>query len=587
MQGMAFRRRARSALLAVFMCTVAAAMAEPQEPVRVWSGPDAGGQYWADETGRASFDAARAAFEAGQGRPADPTVVMPLGGGRAVWYRLQLPPVQAPARAVLTVPFPGMDVVEMFRPQGAGRWYVERAGDSLPVEAWPVRYMYPAFAFTVHPDEAQATYLRVQHSHPIAVSWVLRDASSFGEAGKLWHLALGAYVGFMVLVIVLSVANAAAWRDAIHLYYAVHVVLVGLSQLSLTGLAGEYLWPGNAWWNDIASVALPAGGLAWLGLFLRELVAERGRRWVSWLLLAHTAVAAALMLAFLLVGRKHAFVPYNIYSLAGMALVVGVLVWYSLRRPQSGLWVLAGLAILAAGMLFPVLRNLGYLPVTFATQYGPQIAAALEIPLVLVGLYFRSRERRDNRLRLHSLAFTDPLTGLSKHRVLVDRLEVLARRAQRDPTLGAVMRVHVRNLDQIRNEHGREAAEAALVRAAECVAREASEGDTVARERGGDLVLLMDGAIQREQAAAAGRNVVARGLKFSGLLPPGVTLSLQVAMVCAPLPAAHAEQLLADLHDLIGEMGNDTSGRAVRIVGGAEPSAIARGPADVTLAAGQ
>lgn len=575
----------RSVLLAVSFFAAAAAMADQQEPSRAWSGPEVAGQYWVDETGRASLDAARAAFDAQQGRPADPAAVMPLGGGRAVWYRLQLPPVQAPSRAVFTVPFPGMDVVEFFRPQSPGRWYVERAGDSLPVDAWPVRYVYPAFAFTLRPDEAQATYLRLQHSHPIAVSWVLRDASSFSEMGKLWHLALGAYVGFMVLVILLSVANALAWRDAIHVYYGVHVALVGLTLLSLTGLAGEYLWPGNAWWNDIASVALPAAGLAWLGLFLRELVAERGRRWASWLLLAHTSVATALMLAFLLVGRKHVFILYNLYSLAGMALAIGVLAWYSLRRPQAGLWVLAGLAILTTGMMFPVLRNLGLLPVTFATQYGPPIAAALEIPSVLVGLYLRSRERRDNRLRLQSIAYADPLTGLSRHHVLVDRLDALVRRAQRDPALGAVMRVHVRNVDRIRSEYGREAAEAALVRAAECVAREASEGDTVAREEGGDLVLLMVGAVGRPLAAAAGRNVIARGLKDSRLLPPGVSLSLQVAMMCAPLPADDAESLLARLEDLIGEMGRDPTGRALRIVGAAEPSAIALGPADVALAA--
>src|SRR4051812_13580566 len=69
-----------------------------------------------------------------------------------------------------------------------------------------------------------------------------------------------------------SGVNTVSWRDPIHLLYAGHVVLVGLSILSLTGLAGEYLWPDNAWWNDKAPVVLPAASLGWAALFIRELV---------------------------------------------------------------------------------------------------------------------------------------------------------------------------------------------------------------------------------------------------------------------------------------------------------------------------
>jgi succinyl-CoA synthetase alpha subunit len=67
--------------------------------------------------------------------------------------------------------------------------------------------------------------------------------------------------------------------------------------MSLNGLAGEYLWPGNAWWNDIAAVALPSAALAGMGLFVRELAAERGRLLMSRLLLAHVAISLLMMLS--------------------------------------------------------------------------------------------------------------------------------------------------------------------------------------------------------------------------------------------------------------------------------------------------
>jgi GGDEF domain-containing protein len=523
-------------------------------------------QYWTDASGKAALEVARSAFEGNQGRLVEPGQIMPLGGGAAVWYRLWLPDIPAPARAVFTVPVAGIDKVELFHPDGVGGWRSQQSGDSLAVDQWPVRYLYPAFVVAVQPRETQATYLRIQNSNPIRVTWELRDVRSFLEAAKVWHLALGAYGGFMVLVVLLGVANAVSWRDPIHLYYAFHVVLVGLSILSLTGLAGEYLWPANAWWNNKASLVIPAVSVGWAALFVRELVAERGRWIVSWLLLAVVAYSMLLGLGFLMFGRESFYRAPSVYAAPVLAVILGVLAGFARRRPKVGLWVLTGMTVLVAGAMLPLMRNLGWLPVSFVTQYGLEIGGALEIPLALIGLYFRSRERMDIRLRLEALSHTDPLTGVKNHRFLMDRLEHLLGRSRRDPLLGAVLRVHVANLDRIRRDHGREAAEAAVVQAAQCVAREAAEGDTVAREEGGDLVLVLEGQVSQAHAAAAGLNIIARGLQFSDQLPQGVALALRVGGVCAPLPPTDAGVLLAMLRRVIADLRRDPSRRALRFI---------------------
>ena len=548
---------------------LAAAQSEgfPASPVR-----DIPAVYWIDGTGGATLEMARAAFEKGGGRRADPQQVMPFDGVLAIWYQLQLPAVARPVDAVFTVPFPGMNQVDLFRPDGAGGWQVQHSGDAVPVDDWPLRYLHAAFAFTLQPGEAQPTYLRVEHSHPTRVPWELRDAEAFSQSSKGWHLGLGAYIGFMVLVILLSVANAVSWQDRIHLFYAFHVVMVGLSILAHTGLAGEYLWPSNPWWTDKAAVVIPALSGAWMALFVREVVAERGERLVSWSLLALTAYSALGALGFLLLGREHFYRAPTVYAVPVLAILLAVLGWYSLRRPKVGLWILSGFAMLAVGTLFPLMRNLGLLPASFLTVYGPQIGGALEIPLVLIGLYFRSRERRDNRVRVEALTHADPLTGVGNHRVLVERLELLLRRARRDPSMGAVLRVHVGNLNTIRDDYGREAAEAALVRAAECVTLEAKEGDMVAREQGGDLVLVLEGKVSRAQTVEAGRNIIARGLKYSRRLPPNVTLSLKVAGLCAPLPGNSASTLLGTLGHVTVEISNDRQGKALRVIGAGSPA---------------
>ncbi|MEO8654867.1 MAG: 7TM-DISM domain-containing protein, partial [Ramlibacter sp.] len=131
-------RTARALLLALLGAAAGLAMAQP-EPPRNWADREIAAQYWADSAGKATLDGARAAFEAGQGRRVDPAQLMPLGGGAAVWYRLQMPAVDEPARAVFTIVFAGTDSVELFRPDSAGGWRSQRSGDVLPVNDWPVQ----------------------------------------------------------------------------------------------------------------------------------------------------------------------------------------------------------------------------------------------------------------------------------------------------------------------------------------------------------------------------------------------------------------------------------------------------------------
>lgn len=566
-------------LLAGLLLALAAlrAVAAPAEPLIARAPGDAAGVYWIDTTGVATLAQAQAAFASGAGRPADMDAVMPIGPSSAIWYRLQMPPVPQPLRAVLRIAFPGTDHVDLYRPVDGGQWQRMRSGDHVPVVDWPLRNIDPSFMFTIEPGE-RPTFMRVENAQPIRVRWTLQDARSFFESLKLWHFALGAYGGFIAMVVLLSLFNAVSWRDPIHLYYAVHVVMVALSIVALTGVGNEYLWPDSPRWADAAPVVIPGLAMAWFGLFVRELVVERGGRLLSWLLIGHFVVGVLMVVLFLILGREHVYRAPSVYAVPALLMVLFVVGWYTLRRPKVGLWVLGGMLMLVAGALLPLLQNLGVLETSFLTESGTQLGAALEIPLLLVGLYFRSRERRANRLRLEQMATTDPLTGLANHRVLFRRLEQLLKAARRDRSLGAVYRVHVANLADITSEHGREAGEAALMRAAECVAKDAREGDLVARDPGSDVLLVLGGRITQHAAAAMGRDIIARGLKYSPRLPRDVTLKLRVAAACAPLPEAMPADLVQSLGRLLLDMENDERHRWLRFLGSPDASTWYRTP---------
>jgi two-component system, sensor histidine kinase LadS len=521
------------------------------------------GSVLVDPTGKLTVEQVNARFEAGEGAAARPEQVMPTGGGTAIWYRIDLPKMPMPPRMTLVVPHPGLDRAEFYRPAPGTGWSMEASGDEIPVAQWPLRNLYPSFRFGVQPGEDRYSYLRIQHSQPINLYWTLSDSGSFVESSKLWHMALAFYAGLVLLVAVQAALNGLAWRDPIDLRFSVHVAVAALAQLSLMGLAGEYLWPHLPWWNDRAPITLSLLALATLHLLVRRLVVERGARWLSRGLLAMALVGGLLALGFLAIGRDVFFRFAPPYGLASFAVLVGVAAWYAWHHRKVGVWVLAATLALAIGGSLPVLRTLHVLPLNPATQHGAPAGVGLEIALMLIALHFRSRQRRDSQGRVGALGRVDPLTGVANHRMLVKRLDQLLQRQRRDPNVGAVVRVRISNAVDIRQEYGMEAAQGAIVHAAACITELARGGDTVARHRDGDFVLILGGHTTRDQLSDLGQRLIARGLGASLHLPVTTALQLKVAIAPAPFNADDTTALLQRLGMVLSGLAA-RSGKALR-----------------------
>ncbi|MDB5964682.1 MAG: diguanylate cyclase domain [Polaromonas sp.] len=497
-------------------------------------------------------------FDSGQGEPVLTPHAMPPAGGGAVWYRLQFPRLDTPTPMVLALPHPGLDTADFYRPlQGADggyQWSGQHSGDRRPVASWPIRNLYPAFSLTLGPGEGQAGYLRVTNVNPVDLNWTLWDANAFHDRMKNWYLGLGMGAGLVFLMLVVSCVQAMSLREPLHFFYAAYVAVLTLSQLSLTGLSGEYFWPHSAWWNDRSLSTLALASSALLHLFFRRLLADRHVPAASnWLLLM--ALAGAILVACSLAPDRAPFMRlFAPYYVLGLLTYLGVAAWFVRQRPYAGLWILAGMACLACGALFPILRLFGVLPTSLVTQYGAQAGASFQIPLLMVGLYLLSREKRASLLRVGAMPTVDPLTGVASHRVLVRRLERLLERQKRDPGEGAAMRIRVSNLPLIRREHGLDVAETAVVQAGALLTGLAREGDTVARHRDGDFVLILHGQLSRAWLTELGQRLIARGLGECPALPPGTMLTLKLAVCDAPAPRPEAAQLMQSLDDLLAQM---------------------------------
>ena len=536
----------------VFLLSFAAcvATAAPLEPP--WNGDSsAKASFLVDASSSFSITEVQLRFAQGQGKAHNPETGMPIGGGRTVWFQVNPPAVTSQFDAILTVPRAGLASVDLYSQQTDGAWKIQKSGYNVASADWPRRFLFPVFDTDIFPNSAPM-YLAVKNVSASIVPIVWRTPSEFDDLSVKIHMGLAAYSGIILLMVLISLINSVLWRDSLHALYAVYVIVIALAQYAVIGLGGEYLWPRSPYWNSIAAVVGGASFMSIAGIFLWRLTAERGSRLAALVLFAAAAVGAAIVVAFFTLGRGPVMPVYTNYFLTCVALYLIVLIWYSLKNGRVGWWIFAGFLMLSIGSLLILLPTLGFPSFVSVGRYAGPIGAALEIPLVFIGLYMRSRTRHDNRERLHQAMTIDPLTGISSYAVLLNKLD----RVLRKSSPAAVLRIRIANAKSIVNMHGRDNLELALVYAGGCIAEQANESDTAARYRDGSFVLLVAGSVSKQNTAEIAQRIVARGLQSTSAFKHDMPLTFQIAYMILPHKVSDSSDVLRLLDAALNKHGS-------------------------------
>jgi GGDEF domain-containing protein len=434
------------------------------------------------------------------------------------------------------------------------------------VASWPVPHRHPVLPLTLSPGTSRQFFVKVENAVSFGAPLVFTSERELLRQEQRVALILGIYFGLAALSVFLAAATGVWLRDAAFGWYALAVTFMGLAQASVTGIAGLHLWPTLEWWNNLAVGVLPMAAVALLLRFLSSLVSlpERLLRLHRLLaVLALTCLAAAAMLPVVDPSlRLSIMVPTIAIALAGG---IAVLVWAARRGDRHAGWLLAGMLPLAAGAALPMARAMGLLPLNFWTSNGMLLGIAIDLPVMLGVLAVRAQDRLGNTRRIHGFSRIDPTTGLLNAHVFQVRLMRLIARTTRLKQEAMVLLVDIVNVEQIRRDFDRRAAEELPLRVASRLLAFAREIDTVARLSDHRFGVLVEGPLTRNEAMATGAKVVARCLMpFDGKPLEWVP---QVRVAQAVIPGTGDAQLVLDKLGAVLAMVPMDSKRAVFTIG--------------------
>lgn len=533
------------------------------------------GDYWIDSSGRFTPEQVSTTHEI-PWRPTSGESIYPVTSDYPLWIRFTVPPAPDAERWYLEVPYPSVNRASLYTMDSAGKWNEQRAGDLVAVNKWPVPHRHPLLPIALSAEVPTNYLLRLENGHALSAPLRFISEGRLSYSEQRISLILGIFFGLTGLAAIVSLLSAISLRDTAYGLYALCVTLMGLTQATLTGIAGLHLWPHWPWWNDVSTSVLPMLTASATLLFISATVAlpERLPR-LHWLMVGQAAlgVAVAAVLAMMPVAsRMDLFIPaLLLLEFSGMV----VMAWAWRRGDRFAPWLMLAYLPVAVAAGWTVARNADLVPIGFLTQHGMQLGVALHLPIVMVLLMLRSQHRRENTRRIQGLDRVDPATGLINNHVFGERLIRMIARSERLQHQSAVMLIDVINSAQIQEDFGRTAADELPLRVAERLLSAAREIDSAARLSEQRFGMLVEGPISPEDAAILAQRIVARCLMPYKGLHVNCVAQVHVAYAIVPSQGSYAQGLLTQLQERLAAAPAQGK-RAVFLLGETPPATPVR-----------
>lgn len=524
-------------------------------------------RVWLDAGGTAGIAEVSAAAGTARFQPPVPDTIYRLGPEAALWMHLRIARGRdARQDWVLEVPMPVVDSVTVYQADSEGRWRAETAGDTLAVNLWPEGGRYPFFRLELPAGQPRDVFLRIQHTTSADFPLRLSTAARHGQRMQMEYLGLGAAFGALLLLVAACLAQAWVFHDRIFAWYALYAVVTALAVAAFTGAGAHLLWPGFGALADAPMPMLAAAAAGAAMLFVRNLVGLRRRFPLQdRLLLGLGLLGLALTLLPPFAPKMVTLPVLGAYMAAATLATVGVGLAAWLRGDVVGKWVFVAYLPMTASVILSFLRIFGWAPLSFGSQYAVVAAMAVEVPLLLVALTIRSRDRHGAEIREQALTTHDALTGLLAPHLFQDRLRQVVARHRREGESAAIMFIDLVNHGPIRETFGTAVAEQSLLRSVIKLRRLLRDVDTVARMGEARFAVVLEGATLRSSVTERAARLIAAGLMPLPGLKPEVTLQFHIAALLLNERCLEAEQVEEVLAEQLARMSPRTR-RPIRFI---------------------
>lgn len=312
----------------------------------------------------------------------------------AYWVRI---PLQNKSRNVrswyLEISHPVLDHVDLYLPSKSG-YTVKKAGDKLLFREREISHRNFLFELPLHNDGElgieSVFYLRVESESTISLPIQILSEKAFANRNATEQFIFGLYYGLIFVMALYNLFLFFTVKDLSYFFYVLYIVTFGLLQMSLNGLAFQFVWPNSTWLASYAPTFLIPLLPVFVILFSRYfLITYENTPRVDKILIISSMVGIVLTIVSIFVKISSILWVLAVYAMLNVPLVLGCAFYVLNKGYRPAIYYLiAWLTLLSGGILYG-LKSFAVLPDVFLTNYGLQIGAGLEVILLSFALASR------------------------------------------------------------------------------------------------------------------------------------------------------------------------------------------------------
>ncbi len=306
-----------------------------------------------------------------------------LNSPSAYWYKFNIKhSSSSKKRWILEFFDQTIDQIQLYVRGNDNQYHLHQYGNQYKFSKRTYKHKNFTFDLPNDTDATKTYYLRIKSSQYINVIVVLRDVNWFMEYALIEYLMYGLFYGMVIIFSLYNLLMFIAVKRRAYLYYVLYNLSIGFYEMCCDGIAFQFLWPENPFFNHYAyGLALFLSSIFGLLFTVHFLLIPKRSPLLYRIILA---VLVLRTLFFIICIIHPSYFAYKIADIIPLLLAFysGC---YSLKngyRPAR--FFVIGYSFLLAGFMIKILLMLSvsWLPYGPLTHYSLSFCFVMEMILV-------------------------------------------------------------------------------------------------------------------------------------------------------------------------------------------------------------
>ena len=445
-------------------------------------------------------------------------------------------------------------------------------GNLQPQLSRPMNSRTLSFGLRLKPGTNYELFVRVENTGAMILPITLSKISAFHAKALEEQMLQGLLTGLALCLLVYSLAQWITLKEHLFVKYAILIFGGLLFTLLQFGVGSQYVWHGNPW------MELHAGGLAALtaatGSFLfieQALSGPDMKPWLSRLMKIGAGITTFFAICFSLDWINVGTVTVIVGTIGLTPALLGMpTALIKARRGESiGIYFLIAWVIYFITTAIAVEVIKGHIGSNFWSMHSFQFGATIDMLAFMRVLGLRTKalqtavaHARNERDNMHSLAHSDPLTGLPNRRSLNMAISEAVKHARSEKIL-AVYMLDLDGFKQVNDQFGHDVGDELLIAVAARLRNNLRETDIVSRLGGDEFVVMSTGLYSPNEAQELGEKLL-KAFNYAFVLSEQTCrVGLTIGFALAPMDGHDGNSLLkrADAAMYAGKQGGKNCAR--------------------------